>query len=330
MGTGGDTLALLTAVAAFVVVACLWAIAQILWTRRRSGEREVIARRLGAAGAPDAAPEGARTLRLWHEGREAILHVAGARGRPTFGQRFERLCREAGWSTPARRLLAGVAGASLAAGLLLLAVTGRLFPSVVGAGVVPLLFSVVARKRAAARERVFERQLVEALELSARSLRAGHPLLASFQLIAEEVPVPVGEVFAGIVQQQAMGVPLEDSLRRAAGQCRSQDLDLFAAALSIHARTGGNLADVMHSLALVIRERMRLGRRFRVLVAQTQVSKRILIAMPCVMFGVLNLMSPEYMGLLYSTSAGQFILMLTVGSLLLGWFVMNKMADLRT
>ena len=69
------------------------------------------------------------------------------------------------------------------------------------------------------------------------------------------------------------------------------------------------LADVMQGLALVIRERMRLGRRFRVLIAQTQVSKRILLAMPCVMFGVLHLISPEYMEALYVTSAGQFLLL---------------------
>ena len=330
MGARTDPLVILQAVAAFAVVACLWAVAQILWMRRRSGEHEVIVRRLGDDGSAAAAPQGARTLRLWHEGREAILHVAGARNQLTRYERFERLCREAGWTTEPRALLTIVATAALAAGLALWIVTGRLFPAAVGVGAAPMVFSIVARKRAAARERVFERQLTEALELSARSLRAGHPLLASFDLIAEEVPAPVGAVFSGIVQQQAMGVPLEQSLRRAAGECRSQDLDLFAAALSIHSRTGGNLAGVMYSLALVIRERMRLGRRFRVLVAQTQISKRILIAMPCLMFGVLNLMSPEYMGLLYTTPTGQFILTLTVGMLLTGWVVMNKMADLRT
>lgn len=322
-------LALVKGLAAFGLVITLWSVALLLWSRRRRGEREAIARRLGTA--PEAAPQdgAGRTLRLWHEGREATTRVPGLRAAPGLLVRLERMCRDAGWSAPPRSILAAVGAGSLAVALATALATGRLFPSVVGGAGVVLVFVAVARKRATARARLFERQLVDALELSARALRAGHPLLASFELIATEIPAPVGGVFGGLVQQQSLGMPLDECLRRASAEAGSPDLDLFAAAMSIHSRTGGNLADVMTSLALVIRERMRLGRRFRVLVAQTQVSKRILIAMPIVMFGVLHLISPEYMEELYATSAGQFILFLAIGSLTCGWFVMNRMADLR-
>jgi tight adherence protein B len=104
---------------------------------------------------------------------------------------------------------------------------------------------------------------------------------------------------------------------------------LFAAAMAIHLRSGGNLADVMHGLAFVIRERMRLGRRFRTLIAQTQISKRILLGMPVIMFGVLNVIGAEYMAGMYASFLGQIMLVVAATSMLIGWFVMNKMSDLK-
>lgn len=319
-------LALVQGLAAFVLVLAVFGMAALLLTARRRRERAAVERRL--AGEAAAEP-GTRTLRLWHEGGEATLHVRGTARGDGLGARLRRLCDEAGWTADPRLIAGGVAGVSCLAFAAILAASGRFFPATVGAFSTWLVFWSVARKRAVARTRVFEQQFLEALELSARALRAGHPLLASFRLIAEEIPAPVGAVFAGIVQQQAMGMRLDEALRAAAHGQRSADLDLFAAALSIHSRTGGNLADVMQGLALVIRERMRLGRRFRVLIAQTQVSKRILLAMPCVMFGVLHLISPEYMEALYVTPAGQFLLLGAIGSLGCGWLVMNRMADLK-
>ena len=74
---------------------------------------------------------------------------------------------------------------------------------------------------------------------------------------------------------------------------------------------------------------MKLNRRFRVLIAQTQFSKRILIGLPILMFGVLNTINPEYMAPLYDTRTGNFVLGGAILSLLLGWWAMNKMAELR-
>jgi tight adherence protein B len=328
-GGPSSIMTLVQAGAAFGLVLALWSVAVLAWSKKKHGEQQAIARRLGTA-AEEPASRGTRVLRLWHEGREARLRVPGLRQKPDFRTRFARLCRDAGLAAPPRTVGLALAGSALFVGVLLLLVTGRAFPALVGMLALVLAFWAWINKRAVKQARLLERQLVDALELSARALRAGHPLMASFQLIATEIPAPVGTLFAGIVQQQSMGMALDESLRRAAADGGSVDMDLFAAALSIHTRTGGNLADVMQSLALVIRERMRLGRRFRVLVAQTQVSKRILIAMPCVMFGVLHLVSAEYMEGLYADSTGQMVLMAAAGSLICGWAVMNRMAELRT
>ena len=85
----------------------------------------------------------------------------------------------------------------------------------------------------------------------------------------------------------------------------------------------------MEGLAFVIRERMRLGRRFRVLSAQTHASKRILLAMPVLMFFLMNFLNPEYMKVFYGTFVGGLLLVSASCSMLLGWFVMNRMSVIR-
>ena len=126
-----------------------------------------------------------------------------------------------------------------------------------------------------------------------------------------------------------MGLDLRDSIRKVAKTTRNSELKLFATAVSIQFQSGGNLADLMDSLASVIRDRMRLNRRVRVITAQTQFSKCILIGLPIVLFFSLNLISPTYMEPFYTTTAGRYMLVIAVSSVLLGTWVMNRISVLR-
>jgi tight adherence protein B len=96
----------------------------------------------------------------------------------------------------------------------------------------------------------------------------------------------------------------------------------------IQLNSGGNLADMMERLANVIRERQRLARRVKVLTAQTQFSKRVLLSLPFLIFVVLNLINPNYMRPLYTTFPGQMILLAAGLGLLLGWVTMNWLSKL--
>ena len=96
----------------------------------------------------------------------------------------------------------------------------------------------------------------------------------------------------------------------------------------IQFESGGDLADMMVRIAFVIRERLRLVRKVRTLTTQTQFSKRILIALPIFMFGILNVVNPKYMSILYDTGLGQIILGVAVAMMLVGTWMMNRMATL--
>jgi len=310
----------------FGLVFAVWTLLVLVWHQRRGERRARLLRRLRDASLPGP---GGRELRLWHEGGEATVVVAGAARRASLGERLGQIALDAGWRRPAPEVALWVLLAASALATPAFLLTSRVTPALVVFAAVLFAFWWVTSRRIVERTTLFERQLIDALELCARALRAGHPLTGAFRLLSSEVPAPVGTVFTEICQQQAMGAGLDESLRRAADLTRSADMKLFSAALSIHLRTGGNLAGVMENLAQVIRERLRLNRRFRVITAQTQFSKRILIALPFLLFGVLGAISPDYVQLLYTTTEGTYMLGAAAAMLLAGWFTMERLAVLR-
>ena len=125
-----------------------------------------------------------------------------------------------------------------------------------------------------------------------------------------------------------MGESLSTSLQEISESSTSDDMKMFATSIAIQMKTGGNLADLMQRLASVIRERMRLNRRLRILTAQTQMSKRVLIALPFFTFFALTLINPDYMNTLYTTTPGRILLAIGATGLAIGAWLINKMAKL--
>ena len=320
----------LAAVGVFIVVGAVWAIAALLWQQRKAAKTRSVRARVGAE--PKAAESRERVVKLFHEGNEveAVLPGAGSvRGIAAKGVELRRTLDAAGIRAPVGSVLLAIAGAAAGVALLTFATTGHPLGSLVGGGVVVFAAQTVIKMRAAKQEAKFDDQFVEALGLIARSLRAGHTVTSGMSLAAEDSPEPVKSLFSRIVQEQEFGVTLEQALRNAAADHPSQDLNLFAASVAIQVRAGGNLADTVQRLASVIRERLALSRRVRVLTAQTQMSKQVLIALPVILFGLLNVINPEYVDPMYSTPTGQLMLSIAVGGLLVGSWVMGKMAVLK-
>lgn len=318
------------AITAFGLMASVWVIGVLLVARFRAKRTDKMKARLGVGD--HGVPAGEHEVRLFHEGREisATLPGAAQKGLITgLKDKVEYTCRRAGVNAPLPLLLVFVAGGAVIAFLGGMAIAGSVIAGVTGAFAVFFASWTYVKVRAEKRAAKFDEQFVEALGMFARSLRAGHAMLAGLQMAADETPDPVRRVFAEVCQQHELGVNLEDALRRVAKDHTSADLNLFATSVAIQMRTGGNLASTIDRLATVIRERLALGRRVRVLTAQTTLSKRVLAGMPVLVFALLNFINPEYMDPLYRTDAGRMILTVGVAVLLVGMFVMNKMSTLR-
>jgi tight adherence protein B len=314
---------LMTAV--FVLVFSTWSICVVLWLIQYVRRQRQMRKRLGI---DDADTQRAQALQLWRE-----EYMAKSEAEPiedkSLRSRLEKLRVDAGWRAPAPIVLLGVL--SMAALVVVVAVTldAGVWIGLAGAAVVMTIFWVITERRIASRVALFERQFVDSLGIAARALRAGHPLVGAFQLISQEVDDPLGGVFGDICQEQALGLDLKDSIQRVAATHHNVDLKLFATAVSIQMDSGGNLAELMDTLAAVMRSRTQLHRRVRVLTAQTQMSKRILIALPILLFILLNMLAPVYMQTFYQTWAGRYMLAGMVASVLLGAWLMGRLSVLR-
>ena len=321
-----NSLDLVIIVAVFGLVWSLCLIAMLVWSIRRALRVQRIERRLGLAGESRGP---SRTLRLWHDQQEATTAVPRLVSQRRFWQQLERFCRDAGWQVPLTTLLLGLLGASSGVFATALIIAGRVIPALAAAAgvcVLALLYTKFLRDRRASS---FERQFAEGLALVGRALRAGHPLLGGFQQAADQLSRPACDLFKEICQQQALGVSLEQAVRHIESKYNNPDVKLFSTSVVIQLRSGGNLASLMDRLAAVIRDRLRLGRRIRVLTAQTQLSKRILIGLPFVLFVVINLLNHEYTHLLYATPTGRLMLIAGIASLATGIWCMKRLSVLK-
>jgi tight adherence protein B len=308
----------------FVFVLSIWLTGLLLWITVRRSRMEKVHERLGL----NEKGSETRVLRLWKEGQEVTTTVQHERRR-SFRQNLDSLCEQAGWKTSGRGLMLKF---TLFLSLTFMIATIGMGTPLAGLGAsvaVILVFWIYWHGRIDSRSRRFEQQFVEALELAARSLRAGHPLAGAFQLVSEEMPPPVSNVFTEICQRQALGTSLEQALRRVAEQTNSFDMRLFATSVCIQLQSGGNLADMMTRLAAVIRDRMRLGRRVRVLTAQVRLSKRVLLVLPFVLLIVMSVLNGEYMEPLFTTDYGKMLLVIATCGMTMGVWIMNRLSVLK-
>jgi len=317
---------LITAASAFALVCSVWFIGTTVVYIRRIRKEEKIAERLSQEIDPGAK---ARTLRLWHNGRAGTTTVFEQITPGAISRWLERTRRGLSWGGPVSTFALFLLALLFVGFVLIYGLSQSLIIAAVWPILLPMVVNFIAARRATREEAVFERQLADALGVATRSLRAGHPLMAAFQVIVDELEPPVSTVFAEIVQQQALGKSLEEAIRSTAAKSHSDDMKLFAASTIIQLRSGGNLADMMDRLVAVIRDRIRLQRRVRILTAQTQFSKRVLICMPFVLILLLVVMKSSYLAPLLETGTGHVLIGIAAVFLIVGSWVMNKIAVLK-
>ena len=170
-------------------------------------------------------------------------------------------------------------------------ITMRILVSVImGYGAVYVWLSSKAKKRMD----LFEEQLPDAVELMVRSLRVGHPFASSVNIVAQEMPDPLGTEFGILVDEANFGADISDSLRKMTERVDVQDLRFLAVAVSIRAQSGGNLAEVLEGLAQVIRSRFKLFRRVNAITAEAKWSGWFLSFFPIIALVAINVLQPDY------------------------------------
>jgi tight adherence protein B len=193
-------------------------------------------------------------------------------------------------------------------------------------GVLPYVYVRMARTR---RFLKFEEQFPESIELLARALRAGHAFPTGLQMVAEEIPDPVGAEFKLVYDRQNFGMSLNDALKGLAERVPILDAKFFATAVMTQRETGGNLSEVLDNLAAVIRERFKVKRQVRVVTAHGRITGWILSALPPALALILSFVAPTHMQTMFTDPLG--IQMLAVGGTMqiLGTLIIRKLVNIR-
>ena len=200
-----------------------------------------------------------------------------------------------------------------------------LFSIAMGVGGVYVWINGKAKKRMA----MFEEQLPDAVELMVRSLRVGHPFSSAIQIVAKEVPDPLGSEIGIIADESAYGRDIGDSLKAMAERMDMQDLRFLAVAVTIQQTSGGNLAEILDGLAKVIRSRFKLFRRVKAITAEAKWSGTFLSGFPILAIVMINVIQPNYYDDVKET--GFFIpaALVCLGFLIANYFVMKALTNIK-
>jgi len=175
----------------------------------------------------------------------------------------------------------------------------------------------------------FEEQFPEATDLLGRAVRAGHAFTTGFELIGKELPDPVGEEFRIAFQQQKLGVPLKDSLRNMAVRMPLPDVRIFVSSLQIQRECGGNLGEVLDTLATVIRDRFKLQRQIKTYTAEGRLSSYVLTAIPFVAMAGLQILKPGYITPLFTDPGGRQALAVGAALQIIGYVVISRIIKIK-
>lgn len=203
--------------------------------------------------------------------------------------------------------------------------TAGLVGAVIGFGF-PVL-RLVGMKQA--RIKKFSEQLPDALDIMARSLRAGHPISAAMDLVTKEMPDPIGSEFGLAVDEMTYGLDLNEALEKVGSRVDLPDFQFVVVAINIQHETGGNLAEILSSLATIIRDRFRMVRKVRALSSEGRISAIILSILPPITVSVIFSRNPDFYlnviddPLFMPIASGIFALMLT------GIYIMYRLVNFR-
>ena len=315
---------LIVGLAALFAALLVAALAVLGWVARTSQDRELAGRieRYGPRGKPaPAEDEATGAARVGRSAQDAAARLMSSTAQDRLAERLDLAGvarKPAEWL-----LLGGCLGIAVAAVLSLVTsyvLAGVLVGALVGWLTMRLTLSIrIVRRRVA-----FADQLPDVLQLIASALKSGFSLPQALDAVVREDNQPIAGEFSRALAEVRLGGGLEDGLDAVANRMDSDDLRWTVIAIRVQQGVGGNLAEVLLTIAGTIRERAFLRRQVHALSAEGRLSANILIALP-VLIGIwLFISSREYMSVLYTTRAGLAMLAAAIALLVVGAIWMRK------
>jgi tight adherence protein B len=261
-------------------------------------------------------------------GRAAMDLVEKAPKPEGYDARLQTDIDRAGWQLRATEFTTIRIMATFGGLVVLWALTGSLLMGIVGAvlGFVgPALFLSNAKAR---RKAAFMKQLPDTLQLLAGTLKAGYGVLQAIDTVVKEVGEPTASEFQRALTEARLGLPLEDSLRDMAERVDSDDFRWVVVAMNIQRQVGGNLAELLETVATTLRGREQVRRQIASLSAEGRLSAAILIALPFFIAGYLIVVNPTYLAPLFSNTFGLMMVAGVTGLMLVGMVWIRRLVNI--
>jgi tight adherence protein B len=194
------------------------------------------------------------------------------------------------------------------------------------AGIVPISY---IKWKKSIRMSKFEKQLPDALDLIAKSLRAGHTFSSGLNMVAQEFDDPIAGEFRAVAAEINLGMGLDEALKALRQRVDCSDLRFLSVALVIQRETGGNLSLILEKIASLIRERFALQGRVKTLAAEGRLSMYILTAIPILFALLLSVVNPGFFEILLHDPIGKTLIAIAVCMMVVGYIVMVKLIKIK-
>ena len=190
-------------------------------------------------------------------------------------------------------------------------------------------------RRKNGRLNAFNKQLPDTITLIANALRAGSSFLQAIEMVVRESRPPISLEFGRVIREVNLGLPFDQALENMVRRVRSDDLELMATAISIQHTVGGNLAEILDSIAFTIRERVRIKGEIRTLTAQQRLSGYVVGFLPIGLAMFLFIAAPSFMQPMFDKEVavgglpvGVIILFFGGFMMFLGFMAIRKIVDI--
>src|ERR1035437_655675 len=243
--------------------------------------------------------------------------------RPRGSKIAERLARADLKLKPSEYYLA-TAGVMVGVFLLVYVINRSFIPALILSLGSYFLPGVYVRYRQGKRLRLLGTQFGDTILLMSNALKAGYSFAQAMTTIARSSPPPMGEEFNRAVREMNLGIDVDTTLDHMNKRINSEDFDLMVTAVQIHRIVGGNLAEILDTIAFTIRERIRIHGEIRTLTAQARASGYIITGLPFALALILYVVSPSYIVPLFTNFLGWIMLTVAAVMMLIGYYIIRR------
>jgi len=192
--------------------------------------------------------------------------------------------------------------------------------------ILPKIMTSMAKQK---RIKKFRSQLVDSLMILSSSIKAGLSFLQAIEVLCEEMPAPVSQEFRLILNENKMGVSMEDALKKLRKRIPTEEVNLMVTSILIARESGGDLPRVLSRLTDTIRDNLKLKEKISTLTLQGRLQGIVMMVLPFLFAWFVYQKNPGHFDIMLQTTQGRMLLWTAGGLQIFGMFLILRFSKMR-